>query len=172
MTTEHKPHSRQHKELVPGQRSSENVVATPAPAPSQHSDLQRALREADYELRQPWTTSKQTMRLLARALLDLEEQLEAMDEAFREIIDVTEKWTRTMTDEERLLRIDTIAKAALSKASSPAKNPLTSGQWCKLHKCHQDDPAHPYSSECELNLREATPDEEAAVFPASEPEAS
>lgn len=47
----------------------------------------------------------------------LEEQSETLDEALREILDVTEKWTRRMTNEERLLRIDTLAKAALPKVS-------------------------------------------------------
>lgn len=47
----------------------------------------------------------------------LEEQSETLDEALREILDVTEKWTRRMTNEERLLRIDTIAKAALPEVS-------------------------------------------------------
>lgn len=50
-------------------------------------------------------------------LTDLQEQLETLDEALRTILDVTEKWTRRMTDEERLLHIDTIAKTALSKVS-------------------------------------------------------
>lgn len=40
---------------------------------------------------------------------------------------------------------------------------LSSGQWCLLHECHQDDSSHAYSyPECEQHLRPATPEEEAA----------
>lgn len=32
-----------------------------------------------------------------------------------------------------------------------------SGQWCKRHACHQDDPRHAYEyPECERHLRDAT----------------
>jgi len=53
-------------------------------------------------------------RLNEQRLDELKEQLETLDEALREILDVTEKWTRKMTDEERLLRIFILATAALS----------------------------------------------------------
>lgn len=40
----------------------------------------------------------------------------------------------------------------------------SSGQWCLLHNCHQDDPNHDYSyPECERHLREATEGEERAL---------
>lgn len=58
---------------------------------------------------------------LAAAVIRLEEQLEAMDESLRTILDVTEGWTRKMTDAEKLARIDTVAKAGLPKVSSPAE---------------------------------------------------
>jgi hypothetical protein len=49
--------------------------------------------------------------------------------------------------------------------SQQSVSDLSSGQWCERHGCHQDDPAHPYEyPECERRLRDATPDEEAAVL--------
>ena len=52
-------------------------------------------------------------------------------------------------------------KAALKDSATEGRS---SGQWCKLHDCHQDDPKHPYSyPECEGHLRPATAVEEAAL---------
>jgi hypothetical protein len=55
---------------------------------------------------------------LARAYLELEEKLEVLDDALRDILDVTEKWTRQMSDVERLQNIEWRAKAALKATSN------------------------------------------------------
>lgn len=99
---DHKPHSRLDFGTTPtGEQAIAAFKAWALAGSDPHSD---------------WNIERRTARSLF-------EQLEALDDALRDILDVTEKWTRPMTDEERLLRIDTIAKAALPKASSPARGP-------------------------------------------------
>jgi hypothetical protein len=44
-------------------------------------------------------------------------------------------------------------------------HPNSGRQWCLLHDMHMDDPDHPYNTRtCEHQLRDSTPEEEAALL--------
>jgi hypothetical protein len=71
-------------------------------------------------------------------------------------------WTDIPESEEQRLTVR--LRAALAAEEEPQKTEQSSGQWCLIHNCHQDDPRHPYEyPTCEHHLRPATPAEEAAL---------
>ena len=52
-----------------------------------------------------------------------------------------------------------LCNGSVWSAGSPSSEPYegNSGQWCLIHDCHQDDPAHDYRYEvCEGHHRDAT----------------